>query len=153
MKEIKFNDKPRRYKYELEENTEIELPEDFAGSFISGQKFFRLGADRILKISRGYQWDGASGPTWDDAMSMRGSLIHDVLYQSMRDRLLDPSLRQAADKFFYTLILEDGMLMAQRMRGFLAGPRRALWRALVRVRAAYYYRALRLFGGPNARPR
>ena len=42
----------------------------------------RTGA---LYITRGYEWDGPSGPAIDTDNFMDGSLVHDVLYQMLRE--------------------------------------------------------------------
>ena len=39
----------------------------------------------LLTIDAGYAWDGASGPTFDTKSCRRGSLIHDALYQLLRE--------------------------------------------------------------------
>ena len=36
-------------------------------------------------VEKDYAWDGPSGPTIDTSNSMRASLVHDVLYQAMRE--------------------------------------------------------------------
>ena len=60
---------------------------------------------------------------------MRGSLVHDVLYQAIREGHLTLKDRKAADKILYRLCREDGMN---------------------RVRAWYTYRTVRLFGKSSA---
>jgi hypothetical protein len=40
---------------------------------------------------------------------MRGSLIHDALYQLMREQHLDIRFRAAADRLLFQLCLADGM--------------------------------------------
>ncbi len=63
-----------------------------------------------LTIDEGYAWDGASGPMPDIPSVMRGSLVHDALYQLMREKLLDYKKdRQMADKLMQQICLEDGM--------------------------------------------
>ncbi len=52
-------------------------------------RYVSLSVTGKLRIRYGYAWDGPSGPTWDTLNSMRGSLVHDVLYQLMRLELLD----------------------------------------------------------------
>ncbi len=94
--------------------------------------FLALSKRGVLIIKKGYAWDGPSGPTIDTPSFMRGSLVHDCLYQFIRMGRLDMSKRDAADKLLRKLCLESGM------------PR---WRAW------YVYRALKWFGESNARPR
>lgn len=85
-----------------------------------------------LKVRKGYAWDGPSGPTWDSANSMRGSLLHDAAYQLLRMGYLDPKWRSIADEELDRLLREDGMWW----------PRRKLW-----------VRALKRFGSSAADPK
>ena len=87
--------------------------------------FLVLEQSGILKIKEGYSWDGPSGPSLDTRNFMRGSLIHDALYQLLREERLPQSLRKEADQIIHQICLEDGMH----------------W-----FRAGYVYYALRLFG-------
>ena len=45
---------------------------------------FCISESKVI-VRRGYAWDGASGPTIDTKDSMKATLIHDVLYQVMRE--------------------------------------------------------------------
>jgi len=72
-------------------------------------EFIILTMQGILRIKKGYAWDGASGPTIDTSNTMRGSLIHDALYQLMRQKLLQKYWRASADVELYKWILKDGM--------------------------------------------
>ena len=83
----------------------------------------------LLAIQKGYAWDGPSGPTIDTPDFMRGSLVHDVLYQLMREGHLDYCWREQADKLLQTICLEDGMPA---------------------IRAWWVYKAVRWFGGKGA---
>lgn len=71
--------------------------------------YLRLETNGLLYIKKGYCWDGPSGPTFDTPSSMRGSLVHDALYQLIRMGLLPFSSREVADELFYAICLEDGM--------------------------------------------
>ena len=63
-----------------------------------------------MSIKKGYAWDGPSGPTIDSFNFMRGSLVHDALYQLMRNDLLDRKIHKVpADKLLQKMCLEDGM--------------------------------------------
>jgi hypothetical protein len=95
-------------------------------------EFIRLAPDGTLTIRRYYCWDGASGPAIDTKDFMRGSLVHDALYQLLRLELLPQKLRVAADQILYGICREDGM-------GWL--------------RANYVRRILLRFGGPAANPK
>ena len=89
--------------------------------------FIGLTLDGMLIIRSGYSWDGPSGPTFDTKSSMRASLVHDALYQLMREELIGLSNRPIADDMLYQLCLEDGMW---RLRAWL-------WRREVKKFAAF----------------
>lgn len=84
-----------------------------------------------ILVKSGYAWDGPSGPTFDTATFMRGALIHDVLYQAIREGHLPDAFRAEADHILYDLCREDGM-------GWL--------------RAQWVYAAVRVAGGSSADP-
>ena len=93
--------------------------------------YLSLTPDGVLTILRGYAWDGPSGPTLDTKSFMRGSLVHDALYQLIRMGLLPTEERKAADKVLRRICKEDGM-----------------WSA----RAWWVYKAVRRAGGSAADP-
>ena len=96
-------------------------------------EFIDLDLEGNLLIKRGYAWDGPSGPTKDTPDFMRGSLVHDALYQLMRQRRLSKARwREAADLEMKRICLQDGMS---------------------KRRANRVFRAVRLFGDPSASPR
>lgn len=64
-------------------------------------------AGRMI-IRKGYAWDGASGGI-DTKNSMRGSLVHDALYQLIRLGLLPESEKDNADHILRKICREDGM--------------------------------------------
>ena len=72
-------------------------------------QFIEMDMDGNLLISRGYAWNGASGPTWDTLNSMIGSLVHDVLYQLIRLGLIDADYKEYADRCLHDLCTRDGM--------------------------------------------
>lgn len=114
------------YKYQLAEDYQVAIsikPAEFIRT-----PYIRLDIDGMLTVCEGYAWDGPSGPTVDTKNFMRGSLVHDALYQLMRERHLDPEkLRNAADLILQTICLEDGMSS---------------------VRAWWVYQGVRFGGGP-----
>ena len=63
---------------------------------------------------------------------MRGSLVHDALYQLIREGELPKELRVDADKVLRRACLADGMS---------------------RFRAWYVYKAVRMFAGRSIKPR
>jgi len=95
------------YKYQLVESisllTAICPGEDILTEYID------LYYDGHMIIRRGYAWDGPSGPTFDTKNFMRGSLVHDCLYQLMRQGKLLRSRREDADRLLKKICLEDGM--------------------------------------------
>ena len=72
-------------------------------------EFIELHFDGFLIIKSGYCWDGPSGPAIDTKNFMRGSLVHDALYQLMREELIGQECREEADKELRKICLEDGM--------------------------------------------
>ena len=75
--------KRRKYKYNLHSvctyHTGIKVEKEHKSAFIE------IGTDGLLTIRKGYAWDGPSGPTIDTKDFMRGSLVHDALYQLLRE--------------------------------------------------------------------
>jgi len=95
-------------------------------------KYIALSTKGLLTIREGYAWDGPSGPTIDTLSFMRGSLVHDALYQLMRENYLDhDTYREAADRTLQSICKEDGM-----------------WR----IRAWWVYQGVRFFGKPASDP-
>jgi hypothetical protein len=93
--------------------------------------YIELTTDGKLTLKKGYAWDGPSGPTVDTLNFMRGSLVHDALYQLMRGEFLNHNQhRKVADKLLQKMCKEDGMS---------------------RIRAWWVYHGLRLGGGPAAK--
>ena len=84
------------------------------------------GMSGMLTIKRGYAWDGPSGPTIDTANFMRGSLVHDVLYQLIRHGLLSKEKKDVADRELQRMCIEDGMS---------------------KIRAAWIYQGVKICGG------
>jgi hypothetical protein len=73
-------------------------------------KYIDLDVNGNLTIHEGYAWDGPSGPAIDSLTFMRGSLVHDALYQLMREKFLDPTVhREAANRILQQICKEDGM--------------------------------------------
>jgi hypothetical protein len=78
------------YKYQTTEEVSFLIPSlsEFAGA---KTKYLEIRDGGLLVILSGYAWDGASGPTIDTDSTMRGSLVHDALYQLMRQGLVPRS--------------------------------------------------------------
>lgn len=119
----------RGYKYQLVGNhifyVDIRPEESIKAGYV------QLNKAGVLRIKSGYAWDGCSGPTWDSGGNMRAGLIHDALYQIMRLGLLPQTFKEAADRELQKAMKEDGA-----------------WG----IRAWYYYKAVKMFGGKSCQP-
>ena len=93
--------------------------------------YLKLSPSGLLHIKKGYAWNGASGPTFDTLSSMRGSLVHDALYQLIRLNRITPEYRKHADRLLEKICIDDGM-----------------WK----FRAHCWEKAVRWFAGRWARP-
>lgn len=94
------------YKYQLEEN-------EYFKTSIEGYdiefKFISLKPSGSVKLSSGFAWDGPSGPTFDTKTFMRGSAIHDALYELMDRGLLPINFKSYADNYLVKICNQDGM--------------------------------------------
>jgi hypothetical protein len=101
----------RGYKYQLDETyvhrLTVPVPKPIH------HPFFRIIGTELI-VHAGYAWDGPSGPTFDTKSFMRGSLVHDVLYQAMEMGLMSLDYREAADQELERICEEDGMWKARR---------------------------------------
>ncbi len=95
------------YKYQLVDDYIHHFDRKFPFSIVT--PFIALRKNGTLLIKRGYAWDGASGPAIDTKSFMRGSLVHDALYQLMRRDKISPTERSFADKELRKICREDGM--------------------------------------------
>lgn len=104
-----FYRKLRKYKYQLKKEYQVKI--DFKPKQNIDHPFISLSTEGQLTVRERYAWDGPSGPTFDTKTFMRGSLVHDALYQLMRLRLLDYKAdRKRADQILRDMCKEDGML-------------------------------------------
>lgn len=101
----------RQFNWVLEESHTCLLPADFDGVEFSGE--YTSLHNGVLIIRAGYGWDGASGPAIDTEDFMRGSCVHDVLYEIIR-KTGRKDLRKAADKVLIKICKEDGMPLLRR---------------------------------------
>jgi len=99
------------YKYQLAEPYKIQLPIKPSQS-IDGD-YYSLGTSGILMMWRGYAWNGASGAI-DTKNFMRGSAVHDALYQMIAEGQLPDSYRDEADDILIQICKEDGMSWIRR---------------------------------------
>lgn len=95
------------YKYQLAVDYTLLVPVD--SEAIVNTQFVTLTPYGELTIRAGYAWDGPSGPTIDTRSGMRGSLVHDALYQLMREEKIGTHNRPLADELLCKLCIEDGM--------------------------------------------
>ncbi len=127
MKCIAYKD---GYKYQLKEAYGVEI--EIKPSSPIETDYIGLDTEGKLTIAKGYAWDGPSGPTIDTLNFMRGSLVHDALYQLMREGHLDHDVyRETADRILQRICKEDGMCS---------------------LRAWWVYQGVRLFADPAADP-
>jgi hypothetical protein len=96
------------YKYQLKKSYTVTINIKPLESIYT--EYIQLDTEGVLTITEGYAWDGPSGPAIDTKNFMRGSLVHDALYQLMREKHLDNgTYRDAADRQLQKICLEDGM--------------------------------------------
>lgn len=60
-----------------------------------------------LTIRAGYAWDGATGLPGTPPDLIRGSLVHDALYQLIRSGSISSEYRDQADRILQSIVLED----------------------------------------------
>ncbi len=121
--------KRARYKYTLAATYRIRTGLGEYGPIDT--RYMYLAQDGMLTIKHGYAWDGPSGPTFDTKTFMRGSLVHDALYQLMREGRIPLDRRGEADELLREICEADGM------NG---------------IRAAYVFWAVDTFGKKSADP-
>jgi len=95
------------YKYQLATDYETLISIKPGADIVSD--FIILDTVGNLTIRTGYAWDGPSGPCLDIPSFMRASLVHDALYQLMREGSLPQSAKEQADKEMRRICKQDGM--------------------------------------------
>ncbi len=127
-REIKYRS---GYKYQLAEDYTVRISIKPAADI--NTTFVKLSSGGTLTILGGYAWDGPSGPVIDTSRNMRASLVHDALYQLIRNRKLTRKAhKNPADRLFQKICVEDGV---------------------PRPIALAYYHGLRLGGNPAVDPK
>ena len=125
---IKYK-KRRKYKYNLHSDfkystgIQVNTPKDL--------EFLKIYSDGELLIKTGYSWDGPSGPAIDTKNFMQGSLVHDALYQLLREGVLEKGYRKRADEILRIICKKDGMS---------------------KIRACWVYLGVRIGGAGSAKP-
>lgn len=101
------------YKYQLAQRYVVQTAVKPDAPIVAD--FLELDEDGVLTVRAGYAWDGASGPAIDTATFLRGSLVHDALYQLMALHGLDRARwRKVADEELIRVCAEDGMSWLRR---------------------------------------
>ena len=118
------------YKYQLAENNCIERISIFPENNID-TPYIALTTEGEITVKVGYAWDGPSGTAIDTKNFMRGSLIHDALYQLLREKHIDAKWRLQADNELRRICIQDGMS---------------------KPRAWWVYKGVRWFASPAADP-
>lgn len=126
---IWYSKTPKTWKYGLERAYEVYIGIRPHVDFI--HPYYSLTTEGVLTLRAGFRWDGPSGPAIDTKSFMRGSAVHDALYQMIRAQKLPLWQKDAADRLLQRMCLEDGM-----------------WK----VRAEWVYQSLRLFGSRRTQP-
>ena len=111
MAGIKYRD-IKAYKYQIIEDYQVKIDIKIPQTSVQAPDVlpYVILKDGEIFIKRGYAYDGPSGPTFDTKNFMRGSLVHDALYQLMRFGSLDRKrYRKQADKILISICREDGM--------------------------------------------
>lgn len=104
------------YKYQLHEEYVRKIPIIPRKNIVT--EYIALDQEGLLSIKKGYAWNGPSGPALDTLNFMRGSLVHDALYQLMRNDELDrDQYRKPADELLRKMCRDDGM---SRIRAWCA---------------------------------
>ena len=112
------------YKYQLDKEYSVAL--DITPKEDIHMDYIEYTTDGVMTIKKGYAWDGPSGITFDTLNFMRGSLVHDVFYQLMRNNKLErEQYKEPADRLLQSMCKEDGMSS---------------------FRAWYVYKAVAIFG-------
>ena len=114
------------YKHQLSAAYNVTIP--IQQPKVIETEFINLDPTGKLFVKKGYAWDGPSGPVPDTRENMRASLVHDALYQLMRNNELSKrTWRKTADQIFKEICKDDGISV--------------YW-------ASIWYKGLRKFGDP-----
>lgn len=99
------------YKFQTAENYSVQTT---ILGVTASTSYAHLNTEGLLTIYAGYAWDGASGPAIDTPDFIRGSCVHDVLYQLIWEGLIPIYYRKDADNILIRICKEDGMFAARR---------------------------------------
>jgi hypothetical protein len=91
------------YKFKLYKDYTIQTT--IIGINVSSTEF-NLRSSGELTIYKNFAWNGATN--WIDTNeTIRATLVHDVLYQLIRDNYIPREQRILCDKLFYRILIED----------------------------------------------
>ena len=97
------------YKYQLVDDYSVEVSVIPDSDVRTKDEYVSLNIAGLLKLKKGYAWDGPTDPAIDTKTFMRGSVVHDALYQLMRFDLLGEEQKRNADLELKKICREDGM--------------------------------------------
>lgn len=111
-----YRKRKRAYKYVV--STDFEIQTDIRPDRQIQTSFIFLAMNGRMIIYKDYAWDGATSIT-DQPSVMRASLVHDALYQLMREEYLDHrQWKKPADLEFTRLCREDGLCALSAWKNF-----------------------------------
>lgn len=106
-----------------------------------------------LTIKAGFRHDSASGPTYDDDWNDAAATLHDAGYGitmalGFKDRAPREHVRKCWDLEFRRMLIEKipDIVAKYKTHGFWGKVKTASVTRGLKIRAAYYYRAVRWFG-------
>jgi len=83
-------------------------------------KVIKIDQNGCLKLSKGFRWDGRSGPALDTVNTLRSSAFHDALYELIIIAVLPKSVRVLADVLMRRIDKEDGVNFFRRWYSHIA---------------------------------
>lgn len=130
--------KQKHYKNVLASEEYFALP---GWSGVTYENGFLTLIDGNLDIQIGYAWDGASGPVVQTKQLLYAALLHDALYQIIRQLQLAEVYRSAADREFRDIYRR---ICLEAYPSNSIGDR--IGRSLAKMRSVYIYNAVKWFG-------
>lgn len=118
------------YKYQLQTDVVIKTILHPASQCVI-QGFVFLDTDGVLRIYRGYAWDGCTNAPDNDSNMLAG-LVHDALYQLMQEDVLDKSFKPLADEMLRNVMESQGAF---------------------KITANLFHLAVKEFGGLHMKPK
>jgi hypothetical protein len=97
------------YRYWVAEDFELDIGARIRPAVAGGNSFVELSAAGVLITRRGYAWDGASGPAINTENWRTASLVHDGLYQLIREGVLTMDQRKDADDLMRDILVGKQM--------------------------------------------